>query len=229
MQKYLDMLHDIHTKTLSFTGGSIQDEFIEQVMSCMAITNYYKTGDKILEIGCNIGRNTLVLSNLVGSENIVSIDAAHEFVITCRQNLQNNNFSNFTVLPVAISNTPLKRKDWTTYEYDRSQPLEENYHYVNTITWTDFKKHYGTFQILVADCEGALYKIIQENSDFLDTIHTIIVENDYKTVEEKEAIDIFYITKGFVRIFNFPLADSILANAPQLFSIWTKHILGTFN
>ena len=105
MQKYLDMLHDIHTKTLSFTGGSIQDEFIEQVMSCMAITNYYKTGDKILEIGCNIGRNTLILSNLVGSENIVAIDAGHDYVNTCKQNLHNNNFLNFTVLPVAISNT----------------------------------------------------------------------------------------------------------------------------
>ena len=70
-------------------------------MSCMAITNYYKTGDKILEIGCNIGRNTLVLSNLVGSKNIVAIDAGHDYVNTCKQNLHNNNFSNFTVLPIA--------------------------------------------------------------------------------------------------------------------------------
>ena len=229
MKKYLEILNNIHNKMVSFTGGSMKDEFMEQVMSCKAITEYYKTGDRILEIGCNYGRNTLVLSYLVGPEHIVAIDAAHDYVMTCKQNLQNNNFLNFTVLPVAISNTPLKRVGWTTQEYDRLQPLEKDFHYVNTITWTDFKKQYGTFQFLVADCEGALYKIIQENSDFLDTIHTIIVENDYKTVEEKEAIDIFYITKGFVRIFNFPLADSILANAPQLFSIWTKHILGTSN
>ena len=223
MQKYLDMLHDIHTKTLSFTGGSIQDEFIEQVMSCMAITNYYKTGDKILEIGCNIGRNTLVLSNLVGSKNIVAIDAGHDYVNTCKQNLHNNNFSNFTVLPVAISNTPLKLNYWTTYDYDRSQPLENNYHSVNTITWTDFKKQFGTFQFLVADCEGALYKIVQENNDFLDTIHTIIVENDYTTTKEKEAMDIFYIQKGFVRTFNFPLDSLEVPNAAEFYSIWTKN------
>ena len=223
MQKYLDMLHDIHTKTLSFTGGSIQDEFIEQVMSCMAITNYYKTGDKILEIGCNIGRNTLVLSNLVGSENIVAIDAGHNYVNTCKQNLHNNNFSNFTVLPIALSNTPLKRNMWTTYEDDQSQPLEPSCDSVDTMTWTDFRKQYGTFEILVADCEGALLKIIQENNDFLDTVHTIVVENDYVTVHEKETVDMFYVLKGFKRVFNHPLENIDHPNAANFYSIWTKH------
>ena len=223
MDKHLENLKNIHNKMTSFNGGSMQEEFMEQVMSCIAITDCYKTGDRILEIGCNVGRNTLVLSYLVGSENIVAIDASHEYVITCKQNLQNNNFSNYTVLPVAISNTPLKRGYWTTHEYDRSQPLEQDYHNVNTITWTDFKKHYGTFQILVADCEGALYKIIQENSDFLDTIHTIVVENDYETIEKKEAMDIFYITKGFVRIFNSPFENSNVPNTCEFYSIWTKN------
>ena len=227
MDKYLEILHNIHNKMVNFIGGSMQEEFIEQVMSCKAITEYYKTGDRILEIGCNNGRNTLVLSYLVGAENIVAIDAAHDYVITCKQNLFNNNFSNHTVLPVAISNTPLKRNDWTTHEYDRSQPLGEDEHHVNTITWTDLKKQYGTFQFLVADCEGALYKIIQENSDFLDTVHTIVVENDYNTIEEKEAVDIFYITKGFVRVFNVPLEETCLPNKYEFYSIWTKNILSS--
>ena len=120
MDKYLEILHNIQNKIVSFIGGSMQEEVIEQVMSCAAITDYYKTGYRILEIGCNYGRNTLVLYYLVGPENIVAIDAAHDYVLACKQNLHNNNFSNFTVLPVAISNTPLKRGYWTTHAYDRS-------------------------------------------------------------------------------------------------------------
>ena len=201
----------------------MQEEYIEQVMSSIAITCYYKTGDRILEIGCNYGRNTLILSNLVGSENIVAIDVVHDYVDTCKQNLQNNNFSNYTVIPVAISNTPLKRKGWLTLEYNISQPLEEGYQTVDTITWTDFKKHYGTFQILVADCEGSLYKIIQENDDFLDTIHTIVVENDYDTIEKKEFVDMFYIKKGFVKVFNYPI-DLDIPHACDFYSIWTKNV-----
>ena len=75
---------------------------------------------------------------------------------------------------------------------------------------------------MVADCEDALYKSIQENNDFLDTIHTIIVENDYTTIEEKEALDIFYITKVFFRTFNFPLDSLEVPNAAEFYSIWTK-------
>ena len=223
MEKYLNVLQNIHQKIGSIIEGSMEEEFLEQVMSCIAITDYYRTGDKVLEIGCNIGRNTLVLSYLVGSENIVAIDAGRDFVTTCEQNLRNNNFSNFTVLPIALSNTPLKRNMWTTYEYDQSQPLEPNCDSVDTMTWTDFKKHYGTFEILVADCEGALLKIIQENNDFLDTVHTIVVENDYVTVHEKENVDMFYVSKGFKRVFNHPLENVDHPNAANFYSIWTKH------
>ena len=42
MDKYLEILHNIHNKMVNFIGGSMQEEFIEQVMSCKAITEYYK-------------------------------------------------------------------------------------------------------------------------------------------------------------------------------------------
>jgi len=68
-----------------------------------------------------------------------------------------------------------------------------------------------------------LYKIIQENDDFLDTIHTIVVENDYDTIEKKEFVDMFYIKKGFVRTFNFTLDSLEVPNAAEFYSIWTKN------
>jgi FkbM family methyltransferase len=221
-----DLLQKIHKKIENncFIDGSIKDEFMEQVMSCIAITEYYRPNDRILEIGCNIGRNTLILSYLVGSENLVSIDAGHEYVSTCLRNLQNNGFLNSTVLPIALSNVPLKRHIWSTYERDLSLPLENDFNAVDTLTWTDFKKQYGMFQILVADCEGALFQILRENDDFLDTIHTIVVENDYNRVNEKEAVDAIYVRKGFVRVFDRPLEEERThhVNAAHFYSIWTK-------
>ena len=73
---------------------------------------------------------------------------------------------NYAVLPIALSNSSKKCYFLTTYEYDMSQPLKEKFESIDTITWTDFKNQYGTFEILVADCEGALFEIIQEINDF---------------------------------------------------------------
>jgi hypothetical protein len=45
------------------------------------------------------------------------------------------------------------------------------------------------FNTLVADCEGALYYIMKENPDFLQTFNKIIIENDFNDIEHKEFID----------------------------------------
>ena len=46
---------------------------------------------------------------------------------------------------------------------------------------------------------------------------------DYTTTKEKEAMDIFFIQKGFVRTFNFPLDSLEVPNAAEFYSIWTKN------
>ena len=110
--------------------------------------------EKVLEIGWIIGRNMLILSYLIGAENIIVIDACFEYIETGKQNLQNAFFLNSTVLPVAISNMPLKRMHWKTSEHEPFKPLEQDYEYVNTVKWNEFNSIYGPFDILVADCEG---------------------------------------------------------------------------
>ena len=69
--------------------------------------------------------------------------------------------------------------------------------------WYDFNSSYGPFDILVADCEGAWNKIIQENDIFLDTIHTIW---KWLWFIWTEIIDGWlFISKGFIRVFDMPL------------------------
>ena len=140
------------------------EELPEQLMSCVAM-QHYKQGEKNLEIGCNIGDNTLILSYLIGSENIIAIDACFEYTETCKQNLQNAGFSNCKVIPVAISNMPLKRMHWKTSEHEPFKPLEQDYEYVYTMKWNEFNSIHGPFDIVVADYEGSVYKIIQENDN----------------------------------------------------------------
>ena len=58
-----------------------------------------------------------------------------------------------------------------------------------------------TFDTLVADCEGALYYIIQDEPNMFDNINTIIMENDYHDINQKEFLDNFLLNKSFKRIY----------------------------
>ena len=47
----------------------------------------------------------------------------------------------------------------------------------------------------------------------------------YVTVHEKKTVDMFYVSKGFKRVFidNHPLENVNHPNAANFYSIWTKH------
>ena len=58
----MNKLREIHQQIgLLIEGGNMFQELQEQLMSCI-IFPQYNAGEKILELGCNIGRNTLVNS-----------------------------------------------------------------------------------------------------------------------------------------------------------------------
>jgi len=58
----MNKLREIHQQIgLLLEGGHMFQELEEQLMSCI-IFPQYNPGEKILELGCNIGRNTLVIA-----------------------------------------------------------------------------------------------------------------------------------------------------------------------
>ena len=58
------MLSEIHSK-ISLLYGSINEELVEQKLSC----KYIKSNNVVLEIGGNMGRNALVISNILEKRN----------------------------------------------------------------------------------------------------------------------------------------------------------------
>ena len=177
-------INDIHKK-LTFKHGSLRDEYPEQLLS----VKYIKTTDKVLEIGGNIGRNSCVIASLLSdSSNLLVIESDSKNAELLKENRDNNNF-NFHIEDSAISKVDLYQKKWVTKPVNEIKDIQ-NWEKINTKTWEEIKNKYNIdFNVLVADCEGALYYIIKENPDFLQQFNKIIIENDFTDIKHKEFVD----------------------------------------
>lgn len=180
--------NDIHTKissihsTLKINHGSFHDELPEQKMAVRYLTGK----EKVLEIGGNIGRNSLVIASIVGSNNLVTLECDANIVKQLMENRDLNRFT-FHIEPSALSNRTLIQKGWDTMPSD---VLQEGYTWVNTITLDQLKAKYSIeFDTLVLDCEGAFYYILMDMPAILQNIKLIIMENDYIEISHKNYVD----------------------------------------
>jgi FkbM family methyltransferase len=185
-----DKLVSIQSK-LHIHYGTFNEELPEQKMAVRYLTGK----EKVLEIGGNIGRNSLIIASLL--EN-----AANLITIECDENIANQLIENrdlnhllFHVERAALSKRQLIQKGWDTIPSDT---LLDGYKRVNTITLDELRVKYNiTFDTLVLDCEGAFYYILMDMPEILDTINVIIMENDYRDASHKEYIDKILIENHF--------------------------------
>ena len=140
-----------------------------------------------MEIGGNIGRNSLVIASLLEEQsNLVTLESSTEIARQLTENRRLNNM-NFHIESSALSKRRLIQKGWDTKP---SEILEPGHNWVNTITLDELRSKYDIqFDTLVLDCEGAFYYILKDTPDILDNINLIIMENDYKVIEQKQYID----------------------------------------
>lgn len=190
-QNFQGKLKGIHSKLKIHHGDFTSHEYPEQCMS----VRYIKGHEKVLEIGANIGRNTLIISSLLkDSSNLVSLECDHDSYNKLIENKNLNNF-NFGAEHAALSARPLIQKGWDTIP---SESLLEGYRHVNTITLESLKEKYPLdFDTLVLDCEGAFYYILLDYPEILDNITLIIMENDYHDFSHKEYLDSQLKERGF--------------------------------
>jgi FkbM family methyltransferase len=174
----------IHSN-LKIEYGSILYELPEQKM----VVRYLTGKEKVLEIGANIGRNSLVIASILGNENqsnFVSLECDANIANQLTHNRELNNF-NFHIESSALSNRQLIQKGWDTKP---SETLEEGFTWVKTITLAELKNKYNIeFDTLVLDCEGAFYYILMDMPELLNNINLIIMENDYWEIDKKNYID----------------------------------------
>lgn len=195
-QKPIDRLHKIHNN-LKIDFGNMNDEYQEQLMASIFLTG----NEKILEIGSNIGRNSLVIANILNSAN------NYDFVtLECdegiyNQLIHNKNLNTLTFFAEnsALSKRQLIQQGWNTIPSDEVLP---GYHKVNTIDCSGLVEKYGIkFDTLVLDCEGAFYYILLDMPEILDNINLILLENDFLVAEEKIYVDSVLKKRGFNVIY----------------------------
>jgi len=188
-------LNYLHSK-LRMTYGSFEDELPEQLLAVEFIEN----NDKILEIGANIGRNSIILSCLLNNEEkqMVSLECNHDFIPLLQHN-RDINATKFNIEGSALSLRRLVIKDWDTLVIEDNEIIPEGYHEVPTMSFEKIQEKYNIeFNTIVADCEGALYYILLDNPNILCGITKIIMENDYNDIEHYNFIKNLLLLNKFI-------------------------------
>ncbi len=186
-----EKLKSIQSK-LEIRYGNFNEELPEQKM---AVT-YLSGNEKVLEIGGNIGRNSLVIASILQDPaNLVVLESDINIAKKLTENRDANHFT-FHIESAALSNRKLIQQNWITKPSD---VLEEGHKWVDTITLDDLKKKYNiAFDTLILDCEGAFYYILMDMPEILDGVNLIIMENDYFDISEKNYINDILTKNNFV-------------------------------
>jgi len=192
------VLASLHKK-LILRHGSFRDEFSEQKMA----VRFLHESDKVLEIGGNIGRNSLIIASLV-KDSLVTLESDPGIARQLEENRDANGMR-FAIEASALSLRPLIQKGWDTVVSD---VVLDGYKKVPTITLDELRKKYPMpFTALVLDCEGAFYYILHDMPEILDGIQTILMENDYRNESHKEYIDSTLRQKGFTCVYTEALGS----------------------
>jgi len=192
MNELVNKILNIHS-TLQINHGSLNDEFPEQTMA----VRYLKGNEKILEIGGNIGRNSLVISSILKANNNNNFVVLESDVNIAQQLLENRNINNFSfnIESSALSKRKLIQQGWNTIASD---VLLDGYAEINIISFNELQKKYNiVFDTLVLDCEGAFYYILMDMPEMLNNINLIIMENDYNDISQKEQVDLILTVNNF--------------------------------
>jgi len=210
-------LSNIHSK-LVFKHGELNNEIPVQKMAVRYLTG----NEKVLELGSNVGRNTVVIASILASKNnksFVTMECDKNIAGCLRENRDLNNLS-FHIESAALSKRKLMQRGWDTEVGD---VLKDGYNWVDTISLEELHNKYNiVFDTLVLDCEGAFYYILMDMPEILDNINLIIMENDYHDLSKKE-----YVNK-VLRNHNFAVTYSERGGWGPckhfFFEVWKKTI-----
>jgi FkbM family methyltransferase len=214
-------LENIQNK-LIIKHGSFHDEYPEQLLTALFLSG----NEKVLEIGSNIGRNSLIIGNILREKknnNFVTLESDPISFEKLRENRNMNNLY-FHIENSALSKRKLIQKDWNTIISD---VVEDGWTTVNTITYNELKKKYNIeFDTLIADCEGALLIILLDMPELLENINLIIMENDFIHHEEKTIVNYILNLNRFKCIFSRPIDSGCLGMkfpcSNSFYEVWKK-------
>jgi len=194
---------------LKLKHGNWRGELPEQLLSIRYITSKLK----VLELGGNIGRNSMIIASLLENQkNLVTIEPNPDIFKQLKENRDSNNLL-FNIEDSAISKRRLWSKNWNTFDSEVPGSKE-----VKTISFDDIEKKYNlVFDTFVVDCEGALYYILKDDPNILKNINLIIIENDFASQDHKKWVNEEFKYNGLKRIYN-----ENLGSRRDFFEVWKK-------
>jgi len=208
---------------LQINHGTFLEEIEEQIMSSL----YIKNNAKVLELGSNIGRNTLIISSILDNpKNLVTLEMDN---IMYEKLLHNKNLNNldFNSENAALSYRPLYFEEYVNNKsggFTSPYKGNDNFKPCNIITFEELQNKYNiVFDTLVADCEGGLYYILVDNPNLLNNIHTLIIENDFPEINHKIYVDNILINNGFTCVYTKKLIGSNWPCKNNFWQTWIKN------
>jgi FkbM family methyltransferase len=216
----IDALLQTLQSKIQLLGGSFEDELPEQKMAVKYLTG----NEKVLEIGSNIGRTTMIISNILyDSANLVTLETDQNTVAVLSEHKRINNL-NFHIEHAALSLRKLVQKGWDTIPSDT---VPDGFTSVNIISYVELQKKYNMkFDTLAIDCEGALYYIILDMPEILDNIKLIMMENDYYNELHKKYVDEVLHAHGFNVVYSEPLVgyEGLFPHTrDEFYQVWKRN------
>lgn len=183
---------------LQLRHGTFKDELPEQLMA----VRYIRPHDVVLELGGNIGRNSLVIASLLKNpRNLVSLETDPEIARQLDENRRLNGLP-FQIVVAALSARRLIQSGWNTKPLSASETIPDGWKEIDTCSYKDLCEMTSRpFTTLVADCEGALFYILRDFPEMLASIQTVIMENDYTDLSHKEEVDSRLRGRGFECVY----------------------------
>lgn len=191
-----DKLRFYHSQ-LEFFGGEL--EGFERIEQLNAI-DFLHPHAKVLELGSGLGRNSLLMSCVLEDEsNLVTLECNSANVEFLRLNRFANGFR-FHIEPAALSYRQMMFNP-TLARTIPGDELQQGYEWIDTVSFETIQEKYAIeFDTLVADCEGALYYILQDNDRLLENITTVILESDYSSADHKRVVEDIFRHYGLTKV-----------------------------
>jgi len=217
----MEKLYDIHSKVVFYGGDITTEEIQEQKMSVLFI----EPNDRVLELGGNIGRNSIVIASLLkDSDQLTVLESNPSNAEILKKNRDANDFE-FEIMACALSKRPLIQQGWNTRLHNEKEIIPQGWSIIDTIDLESLRKKMSySFNVVVCDCEGCLYQILIDEPSIFDNVSKVILENDFgahqNPSEAENYVKNHLLSLGFHVVYRSPLL--VYTPHPEFWQVWQR-------
>ncbi len=213
--KVNDILYEVEV----LFGNFLDSDQLKWTNKYQFYLEYIKDGDSVLQVGSNFGRDSLVLNKVVNCKNHVVLEY-HKDVIPLLEKYKETCGLNYNVENGILSLKPTVRKDIFLIRSDIL--LGDGSDYIEHFKLNEFKKKYQIdFNVLVFNCSGYFYYILKDFEHLLDSVDTIILDNDILIIEHKKWVRNYLEGRQFRMINNLDRNLSEFSGK-EFYQVWIK-------